>query len=96
MIKNATIEPPTDHKGISIKSQFPADVLQCIVCGQIVAGKNPENLNRVCLACCPRMKDHNPDIPFLSFVQKFPLEILPCPERNEQPQQDKGDCRCSR
>lgn len=66
-----------------------AKFLQCTVCGQVIAGTNPDNLKRVCLACCKRMKDGgDPDVPFISFSAETPLDVLPCPER-ERTKQDK-------
>lgn len=89
----------TDKKEISIKSQHPANVLQCAVCGQIVASTNPENLRRVCLACCPRIKANAPETPYISYTELFPVEVIHCIDREQQQPEttaDKGACQCSR
>lgn len=60
-------------------------LIQCTFCGQIVASKNPENLKRVCLACCTRIKGGDPDTPFITFSADTPIEVYPCHDREETP-----------
>ena len=42
-------------------------LMQCTACGQVAAGENPENLKRVCLACCPRLKTGAADTAYIVF-----------------------------
>lgn len=56
-------------------------LLQCTACGQVAAGENPENLKRVCLACCPRLKTGAADIAYIVFQTELPQEVKRCPER---------------
>lgn len=56
-------------------------LMQCTACGQVVAGENPENLKRVCLACCPRLKTGAADTAYIVFQTELPQEVKHCPER---------------
>lgn len=56
-------------------------ILQCLICGQIVAGNNPDNLKKICLPCCRRIKEDNPDTPFITLTADLPMEVIPCPSR---------------
>ena len=56
-------------------------LLQCTACGQVAAGENPENLKRVCLACCPRLKSGAEDTAYIVFQAELPQEVKRCPER---------------
>lgn len=58
--------------------------IQCLCCGQIIAGDKPENLQKVCLDCCDRMKTDttNPaDTPFVIFTANVPIIPRPCKKR---------------
>ena len=56
-------------------------LLQCTACGQVATGENPENLKRVCLACCPRLKFGVADTAYIVFQTELPQEVKHCPER---------------
>lgn len=71
------------QREVIFQSTNPANVIQCAACGQIVASENPENLKRVCLACCPRIKEDNAGTPYFSFIEYFPAEVLHCKEREQ-------------
>lgn len=57
--------------------------IQCLSCGQIIAGDKPENLKRVCLECCERMKTDcsNAETPYITFSAEVPTEPFPCKMR---------------
>lgn len=60
--------------------------IQCTGCGQIVQGDNPENLRRVCLECCERIKyraKDPADPPYIIFSAEAPLEPHACPDRQK-------------
>lgn len=67
-------------------------VIQCSSCGQIVQGDYPENLPRVCLECCDRIKHPTGDPanpPYIIFTVEAPVEPFPCRGRHEA----AADCR---
>lgn len=78
-----------EKREVVFNSSTPANVLQCSICGQIIASSNPENLRRVCLACCPRIKENDPETPYYSFSESFPVKVLHCQDREGT----KGGCK---
>lgn len=67
-------------------------LLQCMACGQVAAGDNPESLKRVCLACCPRLKNWADDTAYIVFQAKLPQKVKRCPERfNPAPEAGKEE-----
>lgn len=71
------------QREVIYQSTNPANVIQCAACGQIVASENPDNLKRVCLACCPRIKEGKTETPYFSFIEHFPVEVLHCKDREQ-------------
>ncbi len=67
-------------------------LMQWMACGQVAAGDNPENLKRVCLACCPRLKFGADDTAYIVFQAELPQEVKRCPERfNPAPKAGKEE-----
>lgn len=64
--------------------------IQCLICGQFIAGDKPENLERVCLECCDRMKQDckkPADVPFIVFKASVPIAPIPCKQRYTVPKE---------
>lgn len=40
-------------------SAYIVPVVQCEICGQIIGGADPENLQKVCLPCCPNKRGYD-------------------------------------
>ena len=66
-------------------------VLQCMDCGSIAHGDRPENLRRVCLECCSRMKENEPEPGYLVFQIEAPIQPHPCKFRQYDCNEDHTD-----
>ena len=57
---------------------YEVTLIQCLDCGAIAHGDRPENLRRVCLECCSRLKENEPEPGYTVFQAKAPLKPHPC------------------